>query len=340
MQIRLWGMVLSIIVGVASGVAEAGSVLDAIKARGQFVCGTRGDTQGFARRDDKGQYSGFDIDMCRAVATALLGSADKVKYVPLDAARRFPALQSGEVDMLASGTTFTLTREATLGVNFVAIYYFDGQAFMIPRKLGKRSARDLNGMSVCVQAGTTTSENVDEYFRENRMTYKPVLIDKVDELRAAFFAGRCDVFTADRSAVYATRAAYATVPSDYLVLPESASREPLALIVKEGDPAFAHVVRWAFYAMLTAEEHGVSSRNADEMLKSNNATVKRLLGTTPGMGKALGLDEKWAYNVIKQVGNYAESYDRNVGSGSALKIPRGLNELASQGGMQYAAPFR
>lgn len=340
MQIKSLGVAVALAGVIASGDAGAGQILDATKARGHLVCGTRGDTQGFARRDDKGRYAGLDVDMCRAVAAAIFGSSEKVKYVPLDASRRFAALQSGEVDMLASGTTYTLSREATLGVEFAAVYYFDGQAFMIPRKLGKRSARDLNGLSVCVQAGTTTAENVREYFRQNRMTYKPVMFDKVDDLRSAFFDGRCDVFTADRSAVYATRAAYAAAPNSYLVLPESASREPLALIVRQGDPNFAQIVRWALYSMLTAEEHSVSSRNVDEMLKSDNDTVKRLLGVTPGMGKVLGLDDRWAYNIIRQVGNYGEAYDRNVGSMSPLKIPRGLNELASQGGMQYAAPLR
>ncbi|MFZ5784073.1 MAG: amino acid ABC transporter substrate-binding protein [Pseudomonadota bacterium] len=340
MKIKSLGVAIALAAVGAPADAGAGQVLDAIKARGHLVCGTRGDTQGFARRDDKGRYAGLDVDMCRAVAAAIFGSADKVKFVPLDASQRFPALQAGEVDMLASGTTYTLSREATLGAEFVAIYYFDGQAFMVPRKLGKRSARDLNGVSVCVQAGTTTAENVREYFRENRMSYKPVMFDKVDDLRAAFFDGRCDVFTADRSAVYATRAAYAAAPNNYLILPESASREPLALIVRQGDRSFAQIVRWAFYSMLTAEEYGVSSRNVDEMLKSDNDAVKRLLGVAPGVGKALGLDDRWTYSIVKQVGNYGEVYDRNVGNQSPLKIPRGLNELASQGGMQYAAPMR
>ncbi|WP_421998715.1 amino acid ABC transporter substrate-binding protein [Reyranella sp.] len=320
--------------------AHAGAPLDALKKRGELSCGTRGDTQGFARRDEKGQYFGLEVDICRAVAAALFGDAKKVKILPLDVAKRFPTLQGGGVDILVSGSTLTLSRSAGLNLDFVAIYYVDGQAFMVPRRLGKRSARELDGTTVCIQAGTTTAENVDEYFRENRMSYRPVLFDKVEELRAAFFAGKCDVFTADRSAVYAARAAYASNPHDFLVLPESASREPLSLIVRADDHAFSEIVRWAFYAMLEAEELGITSGNVDQMLGSNRPAVKRLLGVTPGLGKALGLDDKWAYNIIKQVGNYGEVYERNVGRTSALKIPRSMNELATQGGMQYAAPFR
>ncbi len=337
-KLLLAAMIVAMTLGSAG--AEAGAVLDAVRARGELICGTRGDTQGFARRDDKGKYSGFEVDMCRAVAVAIFGDAEKVKFVPLEAVRRFPTLQEGRVDMLASGNTYTLTRDTTLGLDFVGVYYFDTQAFMAPRKLGKKSVRDLNGISVCVQAGTTTADNVDDYFRNNNISYKPVVFNSVDEMRSAFFAGRCDLFTADRSAVYAARAAYASNPNDYLILPESASREPLGLIVREGDRPFAEIVRWTLYAMIEAEELGITSRNVDEMLKSNHPAVKRILGVTPGNGKALTIDEKWAYNIIRQVGNYGEVYERNVGSGSVLKIPRALNSLATQGGMQYSPPIR
>lgn len=319
--------------------AEAGAVLDAVRARGELVCGTRGDTQGFARRDNAGKYSGIEVDMCRAVAVAIFGNAEKVKYVPLEPAKRFSTLQEGGVDMLASGTTYTLTRDTTLGLDFVGIYYFDTQAFMAPRKLGKKSVRDITSASVCVQAGTTTMANVEDYFRNNNITFKPVVLNSADEMRVAFFAGRCDLFAADRSAVYAARAAYASNPKDYLILPESTSREPLGLIVRQGDRPFAEVVRWSLYAMIQAEELGVTSRNVDEMLKSANPAIGLLLGVAPGTGAALKIDDKWAYNIIKQVGNYGESYERNVG-GSPLNIPRGLNALASQGGMQYAPPIR
>jgi len=319
--------------------AQAGVVLDAVKARGELICGTRGDTQGFARRDAAGKYSGIEVDMCRAVAVAILGSAEKVRYVPLEAAKRFPALQDGTVDMLASGTTYTLTRDTTLGLDFVGVYYFDTQAFMAPRKLGKKSVRDITSASVCVQAGTTTMENVEDYFRANNMTLKLVAVNSADEMRQAFFGGRCDLFAADRSAVYAARAAYASNPKEYLILPESTSREPLGLIVRQGDRPFADIVRWSLYAMIQAEELGVTSRNVDEMLKSANRSIRELLGIAPGTGAALKVDDKWAYNIIKQVGNYGESYERNVG-GPPLNIPRGLNALTSQGGMQYSPPIR
>jgi general L-amino acid transport system substrate-binding protein len=320
--------------------AAAGTTLDAVKARGELICGVRGDTNGFARKDEAGKYTGFEVDMCRSVAAAIFGNADKVKYSPLDAAKRLPALQAGTVDMLASGTTYTMTRSATAGLDFVAIYYFDSQAFMVPRKLGKKSAKDLTGASVCVTSGTTTADNAADFFRLNKMTYNPVSYEKTEDMRSAFFAGRCNVLTADRSAVYATRASYASNPNDYLVLPESASREPLGLIVRQGDQAFREIVRWSLYAMIEAEENGITSRNVDAMLKSDNPTVMRILGVTAGLGKALGLDDAWAYNIIKQVGNYGESYERNVGSRSPLRIPRSLNALSSQGGMQYAPPIR
>ena len=320
--------------------AAAGPVLDAIKARGDLNCGVRGDTHGFARKDDKGRFFGFEVDICRAVAAAILGNADKVKFFPLDAARRFPALQGGQVDLLVSGTTYTMGRALTAGLDFVAVYYYDSQAFMVPRKLGKKSVKDLSGNTVCVQSATTTAENAEEYFRLNKMTYSPVSFDKLEDMRAAFFAGRCDAMTADRSAIYAARASYATSPNDYLVLPESPSREPLGLIIKQGDAAFREIVRWSLFAMVEAEENGIRSGNVDEMLASDSPRIKRLLGTAPGMGKALGVDDKWAYNIVKQVGKYGEVYDRNVGGRSNLRIPRSLNALATQGGMQYAPPLR
>jgi general L-amino acid transport system substrate-binding protein len=320
--------------------AAAGAVLDSIKVRGELNCGVRGDTHGFARKDDKGKFFGFEVDICRAVAAAILGNADKVKFFPLEAARRFPALQNGQVDLLVSGTTYTMARALTAGLDFVAVYYYDSQAFMVPRKLGKKSLKDLSGNTVCVQSATTTAENTEEYFRHNKMTYSPVSFDKLEDMRTAFFAGRCDALTADRSAVYAARASYASSPNDFLVLPESPSREPLGLIIKQGDTAFREIVRWSLFAMVEAEENGVRSTNVDEMLNSESPRIKRLLGATPGLGKALGVDDKWAYNIIKQVGNYGEVYDRNVGSGSNLRIPRSLNALATQGGMQYAPPMR
>jgi general L-amino acid transport system substrate-binding protein len=333
------GMAAAILVG-AAGTAQAGKDLDAIKARGQLICGVNTGVAGFAQADSQGKWVGIDVDVCRAVAAALFGDSEKVKYVPTTAQQRFTALQSGEVDILARNTTLTLTRDTALGLDFTAVNYYDGQGFMVNKKLGVKSAKELNGATVCVQPGTTTELNLADYFRTNKMTFKPVVIEKVEEVRAAFFAGRCDVYTTDASGLYSTRAANAPNPDDYMVLPEIISKEPLAPAVRHGDNQFADIVRWSQYAMLEAEEYGISSKTVDEMLKSDNPSIKRILGVTPGMGKALGVDEAWVVNIVKQVGNYGESFDRNVGMGSPLKIDRGLNRLWTQGGIQYAPPIR
>ena len=333
------GMAAAILVG-AAGTAQAGKDLDAIKARGQLICGVNTGVAGFAQADSQGKWVGIDVDVCRAVAAAIFGDSEKVKYVPTTAQQRFTALQSGEVDILARNTTVTLTRDTALGLDFTAVNYYDGQGFMVNKKLGVKSAKELNGATVCVQPGTTTELNLADYFRTNKMTFKPVVIEKVEEVRAAFFAGRCDVYTTDASGLYSTRAANAPNPDDYMVLPEIISKEPLAPAVRHGDNQFADIVRWSQYAMLEAEEYGISSKTVDEMLKSENPSIKRILGVTPGMGKALGVDEAWVVNIVKQVGNYGESFDRNVGMGSPLKIDRGLNRLWTQGGLQYAPPIR
>jgi general L-amino acid transport system substrate-binding protein len=322
----------------AAGTAQAGKDLDAIKARGQLICGVNTGVAGFAQADSQGKWVGLDV--CRAVAAAVFGDSEKVKYVPTTAQQRFTALQSGEVDILARNTTVTLTRDTALGLDFTAVNYYDGQGFMVNKKLGVKSAKELNGATVCVQPGTTTELNLADYFRTNKMTFKPVVIEKVEEVRAAFFSGRCDVYTTDASGLYSTRAANAPNPDDYMVLPEIISKEPLAPAVRHGDNQFADIVRWSQYAMLEAEEYGISSKTVDEMLKSENPSIKRILGVTPGMGKALGVDEAWVVNIVKQVGNYGESFERNVGMGSPLKIDRGLNKLWTQGGIQYAPPIR
>ena len=324
----------------AAGTAQAGKDLDAIKARGQLICGVNTGVAGFAQADSQGKWVGLDVDVCRAVAAAVFGDSEKVKYVPTTAQQRFTALQSGEVDILARNTTVTLTRDTALGLDFTAVNYYDGQGFMVNKKLGVKSAKELNGATVCVQPGTTTELNLADYFRTNKMTFKPVVIEKVEEVRAAFFSGRCDVYTTDASGLYSTRAANAPNPDDYMVLPEIISKEPLAPAVRHGDNQFADIVRWSQYAMLEAEEYGISSKTVDEMLKSENPSIKRILGVTPGMGKALGVDEAWVVNIVKQVGNYGESYERNVGQGSILKIDRGLNNLWTKGGLQYAPPIR
>jgi general L-amino acid transport system substrate-binding protein len=317
------GVVAATLVG-AAGTAFAGKDLDAIKALA----------------DSQGKWTGLDVDTCRAVAAAIFGDADKVKFVPTTAQQRFTALQSGEVDLLARTTTWTLTRDTALGFDFTGVNYYDGQGFMVNKKLGVKSAKELNGATVCVSPGTTTELNLADYFRTNKMSFKPVVIEKVDEVRAAFFSGRCDVYTTDASGLYSTRVANAPNPDDYIILPEIISKEPLGPVVRHGDNQFADIVRWTLFAQLEAEEYGITSKNVDEMMKSDNPSIKRILGVTPGMGKALGVDEKWVYNIIKQVGNYGEMFERNVGQGSTLKIARGQNALWTQGGLQYAPPIR
>jgi general L-amino acid transport system substrate-binding protein len=338
-----WATAAGLAAIVVSTGAMAGKDLDAIKSRGALICGVGQGTAGFFLADSQGKWVGLDVDVCRAVSAAIFGDSEKVKYVPLSAQQRFTALQSGEVDMLSNNTTDTLTRDTALGLDFTAVTYYDGQGFMVNKKLGVKSAKELNGATVCVAPGTTTELNLADYFRANKMQFKPVVIEKVDDIRAAFFSGRCDVYTTDASGLYATRAANVPAPAtadDFIILPEIISKEPLAPAVRHGDNQFADIVRWTQYGMLEAEEYGINSKNVDEMLKSENPTIKRILGVTPGMGKALGVDEKWVYNIVKQVGNYGESYDRNVGAGSPLKIDRGFNKLWTQGGLQYAMPIR
>ena len=323
--------------------ATAGPTLDKIKAAATLTCGVSTGLAGFSVADQQGQYTGLDAEICRAIAAAVLGDAKKVKYVPTTGQNRFTALQSGEIDMLARNTTATLTREADLGFNFAPVTYYDGQGFMVPKKLGVKSAKELNGATICVSQGTTTELNLADYFRTNKLEMKPLVIEKLDEVENAYFSGRCDVYTTDASALYATRSANVPPPAkveDFVILPEIISKEPLGPLVRHGDNQFGDIVRWAQYAMIEAEENGISQKNVDDMLKSENPTIKRILGVTPGMGKALGVDEKWVYNIVKQVGNYGEVFEKNVGSGSPLKIDRGLNKLWTQGGLQYAEPIR
>ena len=324
-----------------AGQALAGKDLDAVKARGTLICGVAvGGIAGFMTVDSQGKWTGMNVDICRAVSAAIFGDSEKVKYVPLSGQQRFTALQSGEVDLLSNNSTWTLTRDSALGLDFVGITYYDGQGFMVNKKLGVKSAKELNGASICVLSGSTSELNIADYFRTNKMTFKPVLFEDPDQSRAAFFGGRCDAYSGDQARLYATRVANAPTPDDYVVLPEIISKEPLGPVVRHGDNQFADIVRWAQYAMLEAEEYGITSKNVDEMLKSENPAIKRILGVTPGMGKALGVDEKWVYNIVKQVGNYGESFDRNVGKDSALKVERGQNELWTKGGLQYAPPIR
>jgi general L-amino acid transport system substrate-binding protein len=342
MKIAQWAALLGVI-AVAVGfnrAAHAGATFDKVKQAGQVVCGVHTGLAGFAMPDSQGHYTGLDVDICRALAAALFGDSTKVKYVPLTAQQRFTALQSGEVDVLSRNTTWTLQRDTDLGLDFTAVVYYDGQGFMVAKKLGVKSVKELNGATICVQPGTTTELNLADYFRANKLDFKPVVIEKLDEVESAFFSGRCDAYTTDRSGLAATRAARATNPDDYVILPDVISKEPLSPAVRQGDDPWDHLVRWVIFALIQAEESGITSKNVDDMLKSDDPTIKRLLGVSPGAGKSLGIDEKWAYNEIKQVGNYGEIFERNVGQGSPLKLERGLNNLWTKGGLMYAMPIR
>src|SRR6266852_1045073 len=287
MTIKRWVQVLAAagVVVVFGGAVQAGPTLDKVKQAGQISCGVPTGIAGFAAPDSQGRWAGFDVDICRALSAAIFGVADKVKYVPLTAQQRFTALQSGEVDILSNNTTWTLTRDTELGFNFAPVVFYDGQGFMVPKKLGVKTAKELNGATICVAPGTTTELNLADYFRANKMEFKPVVIEKVDELRAAFFSGRCDVLTGDASALNATRIAQAPNPDDYIILPERISKEPLAPVVRHGDDEWNDIVRWAVYALIEAEEKEITSKNVDDMLKSDDPNIKRMLGVTPGAGK-------------------------------------------------------
>lgn len=319
--------------------AYAGKDLDAVRSKGFIQAGVNGGVFGFGMPDAKGHWAGLDVDTARAIATAIFGDASKVKFTPLTAQQRFTALQSGEIDVLTRNATRTLSRETQLGLNFVAVNYYDGQGFLIPKKLGVKSAKELDGATVCVLPGTTTEQNAADFFRTNKMAWKPVVIENTTELAKTFFAGRCDVLTSDASQLAGTRAIAAN-PKDYAILPEIISKEPLAPAVRHGDDQFRDIVDFSVLAMINAEELGITSKNVDEMLKSKNPAIKRFLGVSAGNGKALGLDEKWAYNIIKQVGNYGEVFERNVGVNTKLGLERGLNALWTNGGLMYSPPFK
>ncbi|MDY0040995.1 MAG: amino acid ABC transporter substrate-binding protein, partial [Desulforhabdus sp.] len=304
--------------------ALAGETLDAVKARGYLSVGVNGALYGFGMPDEKGVWRGLDVDTGRAVATAVFGDPEKIKFVTLTTQTRFTALQSKEIDVLCRNATRTLTRETDLGLNFVTVNYYDGQGFLVPKKLGIKGAKELSGASVCVLPGTTTEQNVADFFRAGKMEMKPVVIEQNTELNKAFFSGRCDVLTSDASQLAGIRAV-APSPDDYEILPEIISKEPLAPAVRHGDDQWRDIVDFSVLAMIAAEDLGINSQNVDEMLKSNDPNVQRFLGVTPGNGKALGLDENWAYNIIKKVGNYGEVFERNVGEKTKLQIKRGLN---------------
>ncbi|MFH1137148.1 MAG: amino acid ABC transporter substrate-binding protein [Pseudomonadota bacterium] len=324
---------------VFSGAALAGETLDAVKARGFVIVGANGSVFGFGMPDDKGEWKGLDVDTGRAIAAAVFGDATKIKFVPMTAQQRLTALQSKEIDVLCRNTTQTLTRETANGLNFVHVNFYDGQGFLAHKKLGVKSAKELNGATVCVLPGTTTELNAADFFRKNNMEWKPVVIEQTDQLNKAFFAGRCDVLTSDASQLAGHRAV-APNPDDYILLPEIVSKEPLAPVVRHGDDQWFDIVNWTVGALIEAEEMGIDSQNVDEMLKSQDPSIQRFLGVSPGLGKDMGLDDKFAYNIIKQVGNYAEIFDRNVGPKTPLGIPRGVNALWTNGGLMYSPPFR
>jgi general L-amino acid transport system substrate-binding protein len=326
-----------------SVVAQATTLEDVTK-RGKLVCGVNTGLAGFAAPNDQGQWSGLDIDLCKAIAAAVLGDAGKVDYKPLNAEQRFTALQSGEVDVLARNSTWTLSRDTQLGLDFVAVNYYDGQGFMVRKEAGVKSALDLKGATVCVQEGTTTEKNLGDFDKANNLGLQPVKFKESDQARGAYDDGRCDAYTTDASGLASERTALKN-PDDNIILPELISKEPLGPVVRHGDNQWGDIVRWSFFAMLVAEEHGITQANIDQVKAANtadnanaNAEIQRLLGITPGYGKGLGLTDDWAYNIIKAVGNYGESFERNIGASTKLKLERGLNALWSKGGLQYAPP--
>ncbi len=319
--------------------ASAQATLKAVQDRGQLVCGANGTLAGFGRPDPQGNWVGFDVDFCRAIAAAIFNDPTKVKFVPLTASDRITALQSGEIDVLSRNTTWTMSRDTTLGIDFAAVNYYDGQGFIVRKSLKVNSALELNDASVCVQQGTTTELNLADYFRANNMTLKTVTFATADEAVKAYDTSRCDSYTTDSSGLYGERLRL-TNPADHIILPEIISKEPLSPAVRQGDDNWEDIVRWVHYAMVNAEELGVTQKNVDDMMKSDNPDIRRLLGVEGKFGSGMGLTDDWAVHIIKAVGNYGETFEANVGQGSPLKVARGLNALWTKGGLQYGIPVR
>ena len=322
---------------ISLGTANAQSTLDSVRSKGFVACGTNTGLPGFSQPDSKGVWRGIDVDVCRAVAAAVFGDASKVRYVPATTQQRFTSLQSGEVDLLSRNTTWSFSRDAGLGVNFVGVNFYDGQGFMVWKKLNVKSAKQLNGATICVQPGTTTELNLADWFRANRMTFKPVVIDKLEEVLNAYFSGRCDVFTTDMSGLVAVRGSRAPNPAEHVILPEVISKEPLGPLVRHGDDRWFDIVKWSLFAMIEAEEMGLTSKNIDQALSSKDPAVQRFVGASGDLGKMLGLDNRWAFNIVKQVGNYGESFDANL---KPLGFERGQNALWKDGGLMYSPPIR
>jgi general L-amino acid transport system substrate-binding protein len=338
-SLKIAGLAALVAVAGTTGVLAQGKAVDAIKARGTLLCGTSPGVPGYAMPDDKGAWTGLDVDYCRALAVAIFNDPQKVTFKPLTSKERFTALQSGEVDLLSRTTTWTMSRDTSMGMTFAGVNFYDGQGFMVKKSLGVKAAKELNGASVCVQTGTTTELNLADFFRTNKITYKPVVFEKADETVAAFDSGRCDAYTNDRSGLAAERTKLKK-PDDAIVLPDIISKEPLGPVVRAGDGQFFTLAKWVHYAMVNAEEMGVTQANVDEMAKSTNPDIKRLLGSEGEFGKGLGVANDWAYQIVKKVGNYGEVYDRHFGPKTPINIERGQNKLWNQGGLQYAPPIR
>jgi len=317
----------------------AAGTIDHIRKNGHLKCGVSTGLAGFSSPDSKGNWKGLDVDVCRAVSAAIFGSTEQVKYVSLNAQQRFTALQSGEIDLLSRNTTLNLGRDTLMGINFAPVTFYDGQGFMVRKKDGVNSVLDLNGASICTQQGTTTELNMADFFRANKMKIRPVVFESNEEVNQAFLKGRCDALTTDKSGLASERSKLKN-PNDYLILPEIISKEPLAPAVRHGDDKWFDVIKWSIYALIEAEELNISSKNIDSFKGSKDPRIRRFLGFSAGNGRALGLDEKWAYNIIKNVGNYGEIFERHVGGQSNLKLKRGINALWSKGGLMYSPPVR
>ncbi|MDD5479395.1 amino acid ABC transporter substrate-binding protein [Rhodoferax sp.] len=340
-QVKTLAVVAAALGTLAALPVHAGKTLDGIKARGQVVCGVNTGLAGFGAADSAGKWSGLDVDMCRAMAAATLGDPEKVKYVPLNAQQRFTALQSGEVDVLSRNTTFTLTRDASLGMNATAVTYYDGQGFMVPVKSKIKSAKQLKGQTVCVQSGTTTEKNLTDYSKANGLNIKPVVFEKLEAAENAYFTGRCIAYTTDASGLASTRNKVAKDPKEHIILPELISKEPLGPMVRRGDDEWFAIVKWTIYGLIEAEEYGITQDNVLALkATSKDPVVQRILGSSEDTGKLLGLSRDWMANAIKATGNYGEIFERNVGPKSPLGLPRGVNNQWNKGGLMYAYPVR
>lgn len=341
MKTRRIAMLLTgaLLAGLAAQSAGAATTLETVKQRGKVICGANGGRPGFSGLDSKGQWQGIDVEVCRAIAAATLGDASKAQFVKVSSQTRFTALQTSEVDVLTANVTWTLGRDAGMGLDFVAPIFYDGQGFMVRKDLGAKSPKDLDGAAVCIEPGSTSEKIVADVFRANGLQYKPVVIEDRKELNNAFFGGRCDVHVQTVSGLSSGRASAASNPDDYVILPQVYGKEPMGPVVRQGDAQWRDIVNWTVYALIAAEEFGVTSANVDEKRASKDADIGRLLGTIDELGKPLGLPNDWGYQIVKQVGNYGEVFERTVGKGSPMKLDRGINAQWNQGGLMYAPPF-